>query len=167
MPNEEIFTELTEESVATRPNGIYVLKEGLCTGKIYEAGSYFNLRKVKDKKELTVQESLLRLAKFLQNFNYYIICRSNTEGKRRYHIVSNFALLDNPKQLSLEDAVSMYNYGVFSKRKEDPSHILTYSWPTSHVKNSVRCIREAFTDKIDNRPLTLQRCRKSPEGLKV
>jgi hypothetical protein len=147
-------------------SAIYLTKEGYypvgINWSLRVFNGYWKSRKTASEAavKLTVEESLQRLALFLSNLSYSIIC-----NRGRCHIVNTFPML-NPRQMSLEDAVSLYNWGIFSVAKSRQDQLVTtymkgrFRFPTLYVVN-------AFTSKIDNTPLTLQRSRKGIRGLKV
>ena len=162
----------TELPVEVKTNPIYITKytynymnaqratnNGLSLG----FQEYFSIRDAvsiesKSQDQLTVKQSIYRLANFLGRLNYYLVLKNS-----RYHIISGCPFFKNPKNLSLEDGVSLYNWGVYIQRKKGqltPMYVKNLRFPTQMVF-------DAYSHKKDDRSLFLQRCRKSPLGLKV
>ena len=103
---------------------------------------------------LSVTECILRLARFVGMLGFGMV----RKGKQ-YHIVSN-GLTFGKEALTLEEAVSLYNYGQFTIPKGEylarANHVAIYIAP--------KMLEEAYKYKKDDQPLGLQRFR---GGLKL
>lgn len=106
---------------------------------------------------IAIDDQVTRLTDFLNHIGYEVkYLHTGCRHVQVLHIVAGFTArrLGSKVNLKLEEAVSMYNWGIFSYNESRSEVLYHYYTP---VVSTLESINKAYKSKPDNRPLTLQR----------
>jgi hypothetical protein len=147
----------------TQSKHLYISKEGTYSVSV-DGHMYKYLTSIEKDRGLphmlTITQSITRLNRFLEPLGYAAILK-----KGILHVVVSGSLAPYlfgcKKALTLEEAVSLYNYGhVVAARVDSEGNPWTYSaryWLRGKVNATLEMWQAAHATKPDNKPLTLHR----------